>query len=136
MRGTTARARLTEAMARNAAHIVELERDHSRIIAATQDSNADDEHDPEGATIAFEREQLTALLAQARRTYEDGERALIHLELGTYGRCERCGDVIAADRLEARPAVRTCITCARRGPVSQMPAHGGQQRLESDGQSR
>jgi DnaK suppressor protein len=125
MRGTTARARLTEVMARNAAHIVELERDHSRIIAATQDSNADDEHDPEGATIAFEREQLTALLAQARRTCQDVERALIHLELGTYGRCERCGDVIAADRLEARPVVQTCITCARMGPVRQRGGRRG-----------
>ena len=34
------------------------------MVAASRDSNADDEHDPEGATIAFERAQLRAILSQ------------------------------------------------------------------------
>ena len=41
-----------------------------------QSSNADDEHDPEGATIAFERQQVVALLEQARRRLADVEAAL------------------------------------------------------------
>ena len=28
------------------------------VVAASRDTNADDEHDPEGATIAFERSQV------------------------------------------------------------------------------
>ncbi|HEY0359687.1 MAG TPA: dksa/trar family transcriptional regulator, partial [Mycobacteriales bacterium] len=32
--------------------IDDLTRDHAGIIAASAESNADDEHDPEGATIA------------------------------------------------------------------------------------
>jgi RNA polymerase-binding transcription factor DksA len=110
--GTDTRRRLTEAVTRNDLHIAELERDHARIVEAAADSNADDEHDPEGATIAFEREQLTALLDQARRTRDDLAAALTRIEQGTYGTCRRCGGPIAPGRLEARPTVHTCITCA------------------------
>jgi DnaK suppressor protein len=94
--------------------IAALTRDHAGIIAASAESNADDEHDPEGATIAFEREQLSALLRQARGRLEDLDRALEQLTEGTYGVCERCGEPIAPERLAARPAARTCITCAGR----------------------
>jgi RNA polymerase-binding transcription factor DksA len=94
--------------------IAALTRDHAGIVAASAESNADDEHDPEGATIAFEREQLSALLRQARARLEDLDRALDQLAEGTYGVCEHCGEAIAPERLAARPAARTCITCAAR----------------------
>lgn len=106
------RQRLLEDLASNTVHVAGLELEHSRIVDATQWSNADDEHDPEGATIAFERQQVVALLHQARRTREDLERALVRLDEGRYGGCERCGGPIAAERLEARPNALTCITCA------------------------
>jgi RNA polymerase-binding transcription factor DksA len=106
------RQRLLEHLARNAVHIAGLECEHARIVAASESSNADDEHDPEGSTIAFERQQLMALLQQARRTRDDLEWALIQLDGGTYGLCERCGGSIVIGRLEARPNARTCITCA------------------------
>ena len=38
--------------------------DYAGIVEASADSNADDEHDPEGATIAFERSQVDALVQQ------------------------------------------------------------------------
>jgi len=81
-------------------------------MMAAESSNSDDEHDPEGATIAFERQQVAALLHQARGTREDLERALAQLDAGTYGRCDQCGDAIAAERLAARPSARICISCA------------------------
>ena len=96
------------------AHVRDLERQHAESVAATLDANADDEHDPEGATIAFEREQVGALLAQARRTCDDLRAALDRVAAGAYGRCEGCGAEIGAARLEARPTARTCITCASR----------------------
>ena len=43
-----------------------LDRDLADIIQAAGQANADDEHDPEGATIAFERQHTAALLGQAR----------------------------------------------------------------------
>lgn len=106
------RQRLLEHLARNAVHVAGLELEHAHIVAASESSNADDEHDPEGATIAFERQQVMALLQQARRTQADLERALGQVDEGRYGVCEGCGAPIAAGRLEARPSTRTCITCA------------------------
>jgi DnaK suppressor protein len=35
------------------------------------------------------------------------------MEAGTYGLCERCGQPIADERLEALPAVRLCMDCKR-----------------------
>jgi DnaK suppressor protein len=84
------------------------------LVAASQDSNADDEHDPEGQTIAFERSQLDASVVRARSSVAEIEAALARLADGTYGRCEACGRPIAEGRLEALPTARTCIACAAR----------------------
>ena len=92
--------------------IAALTRDFDDIVEASASSNADDEHDPEGATIAFERSQVSALLRQARERLTDLDRALGQLDEGGYGVCENCGQAIAPERLAARPAARTCITCA------------------------
>jgi DnaK suppressor protein len=95
------------------AQIAALTREFDEVVAASRSSNADDEHDPEGATIAFERQQVAALLEQARRRLADVEVAIRAVEAGVYGICESCGGPIAAERLAARPAARTCIACAR-----------------------
>ena len=100
------------ALADSATQVASLQRQHAEIVAASQDSNADDEHDPEGATIAFERQQVLALLVQARVVQQDVAAALGRWHTGGYGACQRCGEQIAAARLEARPAASTCLTCA------------------------
>jgi DnaK suppressor protein len=89
-----------------------LTEDHDGVVAASRDTNADDEHDPEGATIAFERSQVGALIKQAREHLAEIDAALERVSAGTYGRCERCDDPIAPGRLEARPTARRCIGCA------------------------
>jgi DnaK suppressor protein len=89
-----------------------LARDLEALFAASRDSNGDDEHDPEGATVGFERAQLTALLGAARERIAEVDDALRRVDAGTYGVCERCGGPIAADRLAVRPFARFCITCA------------------------
>ncbi len=89
-----------------------LQRDFDGIVASAALVGADDEHDPEGATIAFERAQLAALLDQARDQLAGLDQALTRLSQGRYGRCERCGRPIAPARLAARPAAPTCISCA------------------------
>ncbi|GAB3830152.1 TraR/DksA family transcriptional regulator [Dactylosporangium cerinum] len=91
--------------------IAALHRDLEGVIDASRSSNADDEHDPEGATIAFERAQVAALLDGARRRLAELDAALERVEAGTFGRCERCGRPIPAERLEIRPSARTCVTC-------------------------
>lgn len=89
-----------------------LTRDFDAVVAASRDTNADDEHDPEGATIAFERSQLDALVKQTQRQLDEIDAACERVEAGTYGQCEACGTEIGDDRLHARPAARVCIRCA------------------------
>jgi DnaK suppressor protein len=96
-----------------AAQAAALRADLAGIDAATAGANADDEHDPEGATIAFERAQTAALLERTERRLAELDRALDRVAAGTYGTCERCGRPIGADRLAARPDATTCIACAR-----------------------
>ncbi len=86
--------------------------DFDGVVAASRDTNADDEHDPEGATIAFERSQVEALVRQARSHLEEIDEALARLDRGAYGVCERCGGSIGDERLTARPVARLCIRCA------------------------
>ncbi len=92
--------------------IASLTDDLDRLIDSAVGANADDEHDPEGATIAFERAQLATLLASSRGRLADLDRAAARLAAGTYGRCESCGEPISADRLTARPTTTTCLRCA------------------------
>ena len=94
------------------ARIGAMTNDFEEIVAATTGSNADDEHDPEGSTIAFERAQIAALLVEARAYLFDLDRALARVNAGTYGTCARCGAPIAPERIAARPATRTCVACA------------------------
>ena len=94
------------------AEVATLEGDLDALFEASRSSNADDEHDPEGSTIAFERAQLTAVLTAARRRVTDLTDALDRLATGGYGICESCGKPIPAERLAARPAARTCVACA------------------------
>lgn len=109
---SSTRARLVADLVASEATIADLEREHARTVAASESSNADDEHDPEGSTIAFERQQLAAVLEHSRLRRAELVHALARLDGGTYGSCERCGQPIGADRLEARPNARTCISCA------------------------
>jgi len=94
------------------ARLASLIEDFDAVVAASRDTNADDEHDPEGATIGFERAQLTALLATARERVAEVDDALRRVDTATYGACERCGQPIAEERLAARPFARCCMACA------------------------
>lgn len=95
-----------------AARAEALAEDIGAIVAASDLVAADDEHDPEGPTIAFERAQAQAMLGRTQDHLAALDLALERLEQGTYGVCERCGREIDPDRLEARPAATTCIGCA------------------------
>lgn len=100
---------LSQERERKLALLPALRRDITSVNAARQDSNVDDEHDPEGATIAFELSQASALLEQSRAGLAQIEAALVRIDAGSYGICEVCGGPIAEGRLEARPWTPYCI---------------------------
>jgi len=106
---------LEEERARRVALLPVLRADIAAANSARQDSNVDDEHDPEGATIAFELSQASALLKQSSAGLDQIEAALARLAGGTYGTCAVCGEAIAEGRLEARPWTPFCILHASSG---------------------
>ena len=108
------RAALRAERAATLDQVAGLEREFGGIVAASQAANADDEHDPEGATIAYERQHVVSLLEQARDHLAAIDDALSRLDEGGYGRCEICGQPIAPERLAARPTATRCVACASR----------------------
>lgn len=88
--------------------------ERAAVVSAARESATDDEHDPEGSTIAYERGMLDVLARRLRQTLDDVDAAELRLAAGQYQVCERCGGLIADDRLRALPTVRTCRECAGR----------------------
>jgi RNA polymerase-binding transcription factor len=108
------RGRLRSERAAAASRLAGLERELGSVVESASHANTDDEHDPEGATIAYERQHLAALISQAKDTLFEIDAAIGRLEAGSYGSCARCGEPIVPERLAVRPAASTCIRCAER----------------------
>jgi len=108
------RERLRSERAAAASRLAGLERELGSVVESASQANTDDEHDPEGATIAYERQHVAALISQAKDSLTEIDAAIGRLEAGSYGRCARCGKPIAPERLAVRPSASTCIKCADR----------------------
>lgn len=106
------RVRLLALREETLARLIGLGLSRDDVVAATAGANVDDEHDPEGATIAFERAQLQALIARGRERLTEIDGALARVANGTYGICEVCGGEIGEGRLEARPTASRCVVHA------------------------
>jgi RNA polymerase-binding transcription factor len=74
-----------------------------------------DEGFADAGQAAAERANLLTLVRSLRDTLRDVEQALDRMDAGTYGTCERCGQPIDEERLEALPAARLCMSCKRQG---------------------
>ncbi|MGB3409845.1 MAG: TraR/DksA C4-type zinc finger protein [Microthrixaceae bacterium] len=107
------RSLLAELRAETLRRVQSLQDSFDGIVEATSDVATDDEHDPEGNTIAWERQQIAALLDEAKLTLVDIDAAEQRLDKESYGICTICGEQIAPERLEALPATQTCVRCAR-----------------------
>jgi len=86
-----------------------LRREFDDVVEAADGANGDDEHDPEGLTIAYERSQIAAFITQAEQHLAEIEAAQQRILDGTYGLCAVCGRPIPTARLEARPTATTCV---------------------------
>ncbi len=100
---TTTRGLLLAERARAQERAAALDRELAGISEAASQPGTDDEHDPEGATLAFERQHTAALLARALEQIAEIDAAIGRLDHGTYGICVRCGQQVGKDRLAARP---------------------------------
>jgi DnaK suppressor protein len=84
------------------------------FVSARRDTATDDEHDPEGPTLAFERSQSSAILGSSQQHLTEIDAALHRMDEGRYGQCTSCGQGIALGRLQVRPQAALCISCAER----------------------
>ena len=109
-----ARGRLAMEHVAAEARATALARDIRDIVESAKAGATDDEHDPEGATIAFERAQAMAMLEETLVQITALEQVQARLEDGSYGQCEGCGNAIAPERLAVRPSATLCIGCASR----------------------
>lgn len=109
------RALLQHERARTVERIAALTRDVDAFVETAELTNVDDEHDPEGQTIAYERAQAISLRGEATIALERLDAALAAIDDGTYGRCRFCGQPIGPERLAALPGVPSCIACAAAG---------------------
>ncbi|MET0692575.1 MAG: TraR/DksA family transcriptional regulator [Propionibacteriaceae bacterium] len=62
----------------------------------------------------FERDAEMSLANNAREMLDQSKLALRHIELGTYGSCDNCGQPIGKYRLQAFPRATLCVTCKQR----------------------
>lgn len=65
------------------------------------------------ASQVFAQQRDLALRDRADQQLALVDAALARLDDGTFGRCIRCGEPIAAGRLEALPWAPRCIDCQR-----------------------
>ena len=111
-----AKSRLAADHDQTTERLAELEREFAAIVTSASEGSAggDDEHDPEGATVAFERQHVAALAAQAREHLAAIDAALKKIDSGIYEICDICGGPIGEERLAARPSSLICVRCAGR----------------------
>jgi DnaK suppressor protein len=83
------------------------------VREARVDASADDEHDPEGSTLASDWSRIEGIRSGLLGRLGDNGNACARLTDGIYGICARCGRTIGTERLEARPSAALCIDCAR-----------------------
>ncbi|WP_168583096.1 TraR/DksA family transcriptional regulator [Gephyromycinifex aptenodytis] len=103
---------LREARQQARARVEEFHATQQALTRSRGDSDSDDEHDPEGSTIAWDQALLAASRDAARRHLRDIESALSRVEDGWDGTCTGCGQPIPAERLQVRPHTDQCVSCA------------------------
>ncbi len=65
----------------------------------------------EGDAEVSEREKNAALINVLERRLREIDAALLSMDNGRYGTCERCGQPIDPGRLEVKPDATLCLNC-------------------------
>ena len=80
----------------------------------TEDLSFQDDHLGDVATATFDREMASTLEENSTHVLAEINAALARIDNGTYGVCQRCGNSIVEERLEALPWATLCIECKRK----------------------
>jgi RNA polymerase-binding transcription factor DksA len=96
---STAREQIHEQLERAREHHARLSREYEELLA-----NRD--------VIQEDRDSVRQLVEEAAANVQRLEAAAARIEEGTYGRCVKCGQPIAPERLEAIPDATTCVSCS------------------------
>ncbi len=93
----------------------ELEAELSALSAPTGDQGGISfgKRVGDGTSVAVERLSQVAAHDRLRAMLTGVTRARVKVAEGTYEICDRCGDFIGAERLQALPWATRCLTCAR-----------------------
>ncbi len=105
----TARTRLDEERERLTRTLADLEQQSQAQKESLQELSGYDQHEGDLGTETFEMEKDASIIESVRAALEDIDVATDRLEAGTYGQCQRCGQPIGEERLEAMPAARFCV---------------------------
>jgi DnaK suppressor protein len=73
-----------------------------------------DEGFADAAQATSERAKMLSFVEGLIKHLHDVQAALGRVDRGSYGQCERCGNQIGPERLEAVPTARLCISCAQK----------------------
>jgi DnaK suppressor protein len=87
----------------------------AELVGLLRDGSEGAGRDPADVGSAnFERDAEMSLANNAREMLDQSRLALRHIELGTYGSCDNCGQPIGKGRLQAFPRATLCVTCKQR----------------------
>ena len=107
------RKSLLEERERLSSTIEHLHETNSSSLEDETEEETFDNHLADSATATLDREIDYTLEENAENLLRAIDQALERIENGSYGKCERCGQQIAEERLEAIPHATRCIDCQR-----------------------
>jgi RNA polymerase-binding protein DksA len=109
------RRRLLRLKQHHGIHLSELEREALRPSGGEASGNLSDVpvHPADLSADTYEEEVSLDLLEHQDRLLAEINDALTRIERGTFGRCEKCGQEIPRERLQALPYARYCVRCAQ-----------------------
>jgi DnaK suppressor protein len=107
----TLRARLDAERTRLLAVIHGLDEQLEQLSTGEAGEHPAGDHLADVGSDLGEQETMLTLESNEREILAEVERALERLDEGVYGQCERCGQPIPFERLEALPYATRCITC-------------------------
>jgi DnaK suppressor protein len=109
------RARIRADRRRLQSLVDSLEASFADLTEAADASPPDDEHDPEGHTIAYERSRLTGQRDTYLRNIAELTAAEMRLDDVRSALCDGCGEPIPFERRLAVPTSTRCVACAQTG---------------------